>query len=171
VSFVVIIGLVVVNVMGGEKKLRAGDIQSLVILPFENYTGDDQMEWLVSGLHSQLIGDVQRISGFDVIGKTTSKVYKDAGMTLQEIALERDVDALIEADLMCHGDTICFQLRLIRAFPEEITLWSEEYREAKGQIQNLYNRITKQIADEVKIELTTGEEALLAETITIDPEA
>jgi tetratricopeptide (TPR) repeat protein len=35
----------------------------------------------------------------------------------------------------------------------------------------LYNRITKQIADEVKIELTTGEEALLAETITIDPEA
>ena len=92
-------------------------------------------------------------------------------MTLQEIASERNADALIEADVMCHGDTICFQLRVIRAFPEEETLWSEEYREAKSQIQNLYNRITKQIAEEVKMELTPGEEALLAESRTVDPEA
>ena len=112
-----------------------------------------------------------QISGFDVLGKTTSNAYKDAGMTLQEIASERDADALIEADVMCHGDSICFQLRLIRVFPEEETLWSEEYREAKSQIQNLYNRITKQIADEVKMELTPGEEALLAESKAVDPEA
>jgi len=34
ISFVVITGLVVINVMGRGKKLRAGDIQSIVILPF-----------------------------------------------------------------------------------------------------------------------------------------
>jgi hypothetical protein len=33
VSFVVIIGLVVLNIVGGGKQLRSGDIQSLVILP------------------------------------------------------------------------------------------------------------------------------------------
>ena len=40
-SFVVIIGLVTLNIVGVGKQLRAGDIQSLVILPFENYTVDD----------------------------------------------------------------------------------------------------------------------------------
>jgi tetratricopeptide (TPR) repeat protein len=171
VSFAVILGLVLINVMGRGNQLRAGQIQSLVILPFENFTGDEQLEWLVSGMQASLIQDMGRISSFDVLNKTTSNVYKNTGMTSQEIASERDADALIEADVMCHGDTICFQMRLIRAFPEEETIWSEEYREAKSQIQNLYNRIGKQIADEVKIELTAGEEALLAESRTVDPEA
>lgn len=171
VSFLVIAGLVVLNIVGGGKQLRPGDIQSLVILPFENFTGDEQLEWLVSGLQASLIQDMGQISGFDVLGKTTSNAYKNAGMTLQDIASEREADALIEADVMCHGDTICFQLRVIKAFPEEKTIWSEEYKEAKSQIQNLYNRITKQIADEVKIELTPSEVALLAESRTVDPDA
>ena len=55
VSFVVISGLVVLNILGGSKKLRAGDIQSLVILPFENFTGDDQLDWLVEGMQAPLI--------------------------------------------------------------------------------------------------------------------
>ena len=35
ISLVVIVGLIVLNIVGGGKQLRAGDIQSLVILPFE----------------------------------------------------------------------------------------------------------------------------------------
>jgi hypothetical protein len=64
VSFVVIIGLVVFNVMGRSNQIRTGDIQSLLILPFDNYKGDDQLDIVISGMHSSLIGDVGRISGF-----------------------------------------------------------------------------------------------------------
>jgi hypothetical protein len=60
---------------------------------------------------------------------------------------------------------------MISGFPEERTLWLADYKEAKSQIPNLYNRITKQIADAVKIELTTDEDLLLAEKHTVDPEA
>ena len=48
VSFVVIIGLVVLNVMGKSNQIRPGSIQSLVVLPFVNFTGDDQLEYFVS---------------------------------------------------------------------------------------------------------------------------
>ena len=67
VSFVVIIGLIILNLAGGTKQLRAGDIQSLVILPFDNFTGDDQLEYFVSGMHSSLIGDLGKIGGLRVI--------------------------------------------------------------------------------------------------------
>lgn len=167
----VIIGLAVMNVMGRGKQLRAGDIQSMVILPFANYTGDDQLEYFVSGMHASLIQDMGRISGFHIVNRTSSNVYKDLDMRVQEIASELGADAAIEADVMCLGDSICLQVRVIQAFPEEKTLWIADYKEEKGQVLNLYNRITKQIADEVRTELTTDEELLLAKSRTVDPEA
>lgn len=171
VSFVVIIGLVVLNVVGKGNQIRAGSIQSLVILPFENFTGDDQLEYFVSGMHASLIQDMGRVSGFHVVNRTTSNVYKNVDMRIHEIASELGTDAAIETDVMCLGDTICLQVRVISAFPEEKTLWIADYKEEKSQILNLYNRITKQIADEVRIELTADEDRFLAEAKTVDPEA
>ncbi len=57
-SLVVIVGLVVLNIIGPAKTLRAGDIQSLLVLPFENFTGDDQLDYVAAGMHSSLIGDM-----------------------------------------------------------------------------------------------------------------
>ena len=169
VSFIVIIGLAVLNIVGGGKQLRAGDIQSLVILPFENYTGDEQLDILISGMHSMLINDVGRISEIRVISKTTSDVYKDVDMTIPQIASERKVDALMEIGVLCMGDTICFQLKVLT--PDEEQLWITEYRVEKSQILNLNNEITRQIADEIMVELTPEEERLLDRDRTVDREA
>ena len=170
ISFVVIVGLAVLNIVGGTKQLRAGDIQSLVILPFENFTGDDQLDNMVSSMHSLLIGDMGQIGGLRVIGKTSSNVYKGADKSAPEIAKELGVDAVVEATVMCLGDSVCMQFRLISTTGDEDQLWSAEYNEDKIQILNLYNRITKKIAKEVKVQLTPEEEQLLARSRTIDRE-
>jgi len=171
VSFVVIIGLVVLNLAGDLKQVRAGDIQSLVVLPFDNFTGDDQLEYFVSGMHASLIGDIGKIGGLRVISKTSSNTYKDIDMSVPEIASELMVDAVVEATVMCLGDSICLQVKVVSVYPEEKQLWIADYKEEKSQILNLYNRVTKQIADEVKIELTPEEELLLAESRTVNNEA
>ena len=171
VSIAVIIGLIILNLAGGTKQLRAGDIQSLVVLPFDNFTGDDQLEYFVSGMHASLIGDMGKIGGLRVISKTSSNIYKNIDMSVPEIASELNVDAVVEAQVMCLGDSICLQVKVVSAFPEEKQLWIADYKVEKSQILNLYNRVTKQIADEVKIELTDDEEILLGEAITVDKEA
>jgi len=171
VSFVVIVGLLTHNIVGGPKELRAGDIQSLVILPFENYTGDDQLENMVAGMHSLLIGDVGRVSGLRVIGKTSSSLYKEAEMSAGDIASELNVDAVVEATVMCLGDSVCMQFRLVSTTGDEEQLWVGEYREEKGQILNLYNRVTKQIAEEVRIELTENEEKVFSKDRGADRDA
>jgi len=171
VSFVIIIGFVSYHIFSGTRKLRAGDIQSLVILPFENFTGDDQLENMVSSMHSLLIGDMGRISGLSVKGKTTSKIYKDVDMSAKDIARELNVDAVVEATVMCLGDSVCMQFRLVNTSGEEDLIWIGDYKEDKGQIMNLYNQITRQIAEEVMIELTPEEQRLLNKSITIDKEA
>ena len=92
-------------------------------------------------------------------------------MTASEIAKELNVDAVVEGSVLCLGDSICSQFRLVKTSGEERQIWNADYQEGKSQILNFYNRITRRIADEVKIELTTKEEKILTETRTIDPQA
>jgi tetratricopeptide (TPR) repeat protein len=171
ISLVVIVALIILNVVPSNREAMAGDIDSLVILPFDNYTGDDRLENMVSSMHSLLIGDMGRIGGLRVISPTTSNVYKNVDLSIPEIASELGVNAVLDLDVMCFGDTICFQVKVITPFPEEKLLWIADYKEEKSQMLNLYNRIAKQIAEEVKIGLSPGEEQRLAESRTVDPEA
>jgi TolB-like protein len=171
ISLVVIVALIVLNIVGGPKQLRAGDIQSLLILPFDNFTGDDQLDYVAAGMHSSLIGDMAQISSLRIISKTTARRYKDLEMSLPEIATILNADAVVEPIVMCYGDSVCIQIRVITPFPEEKQLWIGEYKEEKSQIMSLYNQVTKQIAEELKVQLTPGEELLLAETRTINSEA
>jgi len=171
VSLVVIVALVFFNVFTSSKTLKAGDIQSLLVLPFDNFTGDDQLEYFVSGMHASLIGDMGKVGGLRVISKTSSDTYKDADMSIPEIASELNVDAVVETQVMCLGDSICVQVKVVTPFPEEKQLWVADYKEEKSQILNLYNRVTKQIANEVRIELSPDEERILTQSRTVNKEA
>ena len=156
--------------MQGGKQLRAGDIQSIVVLPFENYTGADTLEYFVEGMHSALITDMGQLSEWRVISHTSSKVFKDAGMSASEIASKLNVDAVVEASVMCLGDNICFQAKVIGSFPDEKQLWIGNYEEERSELINLYNLITKKIANEVKIKLTSREEKKLTQIRQHNPD-
>ena len=171
ISLIIIAALIILNIVPSGKMIKTGDIQSLVVLPFDNFTGDDQLEYFVSGMHSSLIGDMGKVGGLRVISKTSSHTYKDVDLTIPEIATELAVDAVVETQVMCLGDTICLQVRVVTPFPEEKQLWAADYREEKSQILNLYNRVTRQIADEVRIELSPDEERVLNVSRTVNKEA
>ncbi len=171
VSFAAIIGLATVEIAGVGKQLRAGDIQSLVILPFENLTGDEKLDQYVAGMHASMIQNMGRISSFDVLNRTSSVYLQNTDMTYQEIASELDRDVVIKPSVTCLGDDFCFLIEVIKIGPKEKTIWIGDYMEARNQIPNLYNRITKQIADEVNTELTAFEDLILAESEEIDPAA
>jgi len=122
-------------------------------------------------MHASLIGDMGKVGGLRVISKTSSDTYKEADMSIPEIASELNVDAVVEAQVMCLGDSICFQVKVITPFPEEKQLWVADYKEEKSQILSLYNHITKRIANEVKIELSPDEERILTQSRTVNKEA
>jgi len=97
--------------------------------------------------------------------------FKDMDMTIPDIAEELSVDAALETAVMCLGDSICVQFRLVTTTGEEEQLWVGDYKEEKSKILQLYDRVTKQVAEEVLITLTREEELLLAESKIVDPDA
>ncbi len=163
--------LILTDVIRGGKSLKVGDIKSLIVLPFSNYSGQDTLDWFVSGMHASLVQDISKIGSLRIPGTTTSKVFKDSNKTINEITSELKVDAALETAVLCLGkDSICFQIRLIKPGQKEEQLWSADYKIARNQILNWYNGVTKEIANEINIELTDRENMLLSRSITIDRE-
>lgn len=81
------------------------------------------------------------------------------------------MEAVIEVSVLGIGDSIMLKVNLIRAIPREEITWIRDFTEEKSQLLNLYNRMTRQIADEIKIRLTDKEERMLNIPRKVDPDA
>jgi len=171
VSFLLIAGLVVFNIVSRGDVLKPGMIQSLAILPFDNYTGDEQLDYVAAGMHTALIGDMGKLGALRVTGKNSSSIFKNSGKSAPDIARELDVEALVEPAVMYYGDSIIIQIKLITLYPKEKQLFVEDYMVDNSQVLHLFSKISKQIADEIMIELSPEEERLFAKSRTVDREA
>lgn len=171
VSAAIVFGLIFFDIIGGSKQASAKTIDSILILPFANYTGDETMDRKLDGLHLTLINEVQRLNGLHVINKTSSDVFKNGGMTIHEIASKMQVGAVIQPSVLCWGDSICMDLEMISGDLTEKKIWDGNYREDKSKLFTMYNKLTKQIAEEVNLKLTPAEESILAEVREVEPEA
>jgi len=94
---VAVVGIVLVsiNLFWVDKRFEAEPFESVLVLPFGNFTGDNGLEYFVSGMHSSLIGDLGRLSGLRVISKTSSEAYKNVYISLKDLAKELNLDAVV----------------------------------------------------------------------------
>ncbi len=143
--------------------------QSVLVLPFDNYTSDT-LDYFVEGMHDVLIGNVGKISALRVFGQTTANTFKDTKKSLTEIAEELGVNTFIEGSVLCLGDSVCLQVKVMGAYPQEKQLWVQEFKVEKSQILNLYNMVIKEVSKEINVLLTPEDERRLAVARTVDTE-
>ena len=92
------------NIFGESSGTKKG----LIVLPFVNYTGTDTTGYFVDGMHSQLIGDIGKVSAIKVISKTTARAYKEK--SIPEITSELGDNTIVEGAVLCIGDSVCLQI-------------------------------------------------------------
>ncbi len=153
-----------------QQKL-AEAVRSIVVLPFDNYTGDDSQAFLAFGMHDALISELGQLGALRVVSKTSALTYAHSEKSLKEIASELKVDAVIEASVLSVDKNIRIQLKLISPFPEEQQLWSQTFDSDMSNILDLYNRVIKNIASEIQLTLSPEQKTQLAEAKKVNPEA
>ena len=148
------------------------DRMAIAVLPLYNLTGNADQDYLVDGMHDALIGDLGQISALRVISRTSTLRYKkNSQLSLQEIAKELDVKAIVEGSVLSSNDSIHIQLKLIEAFPQERQLWSQEYAQNVGKVLSMENRIIQDIAKKIEVNLNPEEEHTLSKSPEVNPEA
>ncbi|MCK4853975.1 MAG: tetratricopeptide repeat protein, partial [Bacteroidales bacterium] len=147
---------------------------SLAVLPFTNYTGDAEQEWLVAGLHETLINELSKISqvgALRLISKSTVSAFKNYNKPVPEIAREINVDYLVEASVLGFGDSITLQLRLIQVYPEENVVWAESCSSNFTDVLKLNSGIAGQIAEKMNLDLSSEEIKKLPSPRKVNPES
>ena len=154
-----------------SQKTAAESIRSIAILPFANYTGNTEKDFLSSGIHDALISQMGQIGAVRMISKTSTLAYANSDKTIQQIASELDVDGVIEGSLLVADDVIRLQLKLISAFPEELQIWTRTYDASMNDLLNVYSDMTKNIAEEINITISPSENRLITKNKTVHPDA
>ena len=154
-----------------EPSSQKKEIESLAILPFDNFTGEKDQDYLVGGLHDNLITALSQISSLRVISKTSTLRYKNSNKSIPEIAKELKVDAIVEASVSNVKDKIQLNVQLIRAFPEEDHIWADVFDRSLEDVYILLNEITQTISEKINLALTLKEAENLSHSPQVNPQA
>ncbi len=149
---------------------RAPAIDSIAVLPLENISGDPEQEYFALGMHEALITELSKISGLKVISRPAVARYKDSEKSLSEIAGELDVEGIIAGSALEENGRVRISVQLIDPATEQ-NLWAEKYNKDYRDILILHSQAAKDIARELKVELTPEEEEYLAQEREVNPEA
>src|ERR1700739_4073430 len=145
-------------------------IQSLAVLPLQDLSGSADQEYFADGMTDELITDLAQIRALRVISRTSVMGYKGARKPLPEIARELNVDAVVEGTVLRSGDQVRITAQLIQA-PADKHLWAESYEGNLRDTLALQKEVARNIAEEIRIEVTPREQAALKSVKAIDPEA
>jgi TolB-like protein len=73
------------------------DKPSIIVLPFQNLSGDPGQDYFSDGLTEDLITDLSKFSGLFVIARNSAFTYKGKAVKVQEVGREMGVRYILEA--------------------------------------------------------------------------
>ncbi len=154
-----------------EEAAIALEIQSIAVLPLDNYSGDPSQDYFVEGMTDALTADLARISQIRVISRGSAMQYKGEGRPLApEIAKVLDVDAIVEGSVIRDGDKVRIMAQLIDARADRM-VWSRSFERSSSDVLALQDELASAIAREINVQLAPAEQSRLGSAPSVNPEA
>lgn len=144
----------------------------VVVLPFENFGGDQEQEYFSDGLTEEMISRLGQVSPhrLGVIARTTAMQYEGKKQRIDEIGKDLGVDYAIEGTVRHEGDLVRVSAQLIHV-SDQTQVWAKSYDGDSGHVLQLQEKIAQAIVDKVEITLTPEQEAHLAAVAPVNAAA
>ena len=129
---------------------------SVAVYPFENFTGDETLDYIGQGVAEEIINSLAKVPGFLVTSRSISFGYPDSGSDPQVFAEQLGVQYFVEGSVRRDGQTLRFTAQLIDAddgnhvFSHTSEHDMQELFEGQDAISK---NLTNALADEVDVEL------------------
>jgi TolB-like protein/Tfp pilus assembly protein PilF len=152
-----------------EAAITPNAVKSVVVLPFENLSGDKDQQYFTDGMTDELIAHLAKVRSLRVISRTSAMEYKGTHKTLLEIAKDLNVDAVVEGTVLRSGDRVRITAELVQVATDR-HLWAETYQSQVGDILTMQSQVASAIVNEIRINLTPEEQQQLASARPVSTE-
>ncbi|NRP74949.1 hypothetical protein ILFOPFJJ_05872 [Ensifer psoraleae] len=137
----------------GEKMLkkkkkgakRAVSKPAIVVLPFDNMSGDPEQDFFADGLTEDIITELSRRHELFVISRNSSFVYKNQAVNVREVAEKLGAQYLVEGSVRKIGDRVRVTVQLIDAV-NDAHVWADKYDRRLDDIFAIQDEVTAAIA-------------------------
>lgn len=118
---------------------------SIVVLPFDNMSGEPEQEFFADGLTEDIITELSRFHELLVISRNSAFVHKGKPVKVQDVAREFGVHYVVEGSVRKAGGRVRVTVQLIDAETDR-HIWAERYDRDLADIFAIQDEVTSAIA-------------------------
>lgn len=155
---------------GARQAAPAVEKNSIVVLPFDNMSGDPEQAYFSDGITEDIITDLSRVSGLMVIARNSSFSYKGKSIDLHQVTRELGVRYALEGSVRKAGNRVRVNAQLIDGTTGG-HLWAERFDRDLHDIFAVQDEVTQHIVGALKVKLTREEGARIMHRGTENLEA
>ena len=126
--------------------------QSIAVLPLINMSSFEENAYFAGGVHEDILTNLSRIEGLEVISRTSMLRYATSDKTLREIGQELGVDYIVEGSVRRIGNHVRVTIQLINAH-NDMHLWANNYEREVVDSFATQSAIAREITDSIHLEL------------------
>ncbi len=143
------------------------DNPSIAVLPFDNFSGDPNQEYIADGFTENIITALSKIPEIFVIARKSTFTYKGKPVKIRQVSEELGVRYVLEGSVQKADDRMRITAQLIDAL-EGHHLWAERYDRELRDLFALQDEIAMKILTALEVKLTRGEMAREYETENLE---
>jgi len=154
------------------RPLPKGGKIMLAVLPFDNLSGDSKREYFSDGLTEEMIAQLGSLhpERLGVIARTSAMQYKGTAKSIRQIGRELGVNYVLEGSVREVGTRVRVTAQLIQV-SDETQLWAHVYERDLTNVLALQGDVAQAIAEGIQLKLTPQQQARLATSGAVKPEA
>jgi adenylate cyclase len=154
----------------GKGGTEPAERPSIVVLPFNNMSGDPEQEYFSDGITEDVITDLSKVSGLFVVARNTAFTYKGKPVKVQDVCKELGVKYALEGSVRKAGARVRVTGQLIDA-TDGGHVWADRYDRDLTDIFAIQDEITHAIVEQLKVKLLPQEQRSIARAPTDNVEA
>jgi serine/threonine protein kinase/Flp pilus assembly protein TadD len=145
-------------------------IESLVVLPFVNASGNPDTEYLGDGISEALINDLSQLPGIRVSARSVAFKYKGKDSDPLKAGRELNARAVITGRVSTRGNQLIIQCDMMDV-SGATQIWGAQYTRPMADILKVQDEIAGEIFDKLRVRFTGEDKKRMARRYTDDAEA
>src|ERR1700744_6239151 len=122
----------------------------IAVLPFVNMSPEPEQDYFCDGISEEITNSLTRVSGLNVIARTSSFHFKGANVDIREVGQRLGADLVIEGSVRKAGEHLRITAQMIQAESGH-HLWSETFRRELKDVFAIQEEIAQSVADLLRL--------------------